>query len=246
MNGNQDIFRFNRSSSSFLQVPGQLQIVSAGGEGQVWSLNAQEEIYHLVNGTFQRQAGALKHLAVGPDGEIWGINQAQEIYCTLWFWSSNNPEYYDRCAINGTFSSIPGSLTSLTIGNWQQVWGLNARNEIYRFNHRTNRFEQIPGELKTIAAGPDEVWGVNSQNQIYRFNWSTERFEQVQGSLKTITVGFNNEIWGLNSQGRIFRYDRVNRRFEGAPGLLEQIVVGGRNEVWGVNQAGRIFRLRRP
>jgi len=74
-----------------------------------------------------------------------------------------------------------GSLARVAAGRGE-VWGLNASDQIYRFNSSTKQFLQIPGSLTQIAVGggtllqADEVWGVNASDQIYRFNFSTKTF----------------------------------------------------------------------
>jgi hypothetical protein len=50
------------------------------------------------------------------------------------------------------------------------VWGVNASNEIFRFNPNSQLFEQIPGSLVQIAIGLGSgVWGINASNEIFKF-----------------------------------------------------------------------------
>src|SRR5262245_47466052 len=74
------------------------------------------------------------------------------------------------------FERIPGSLVQVAAGTYE-VWGINAAQQIYRFNRNTQLFEQIPGGLVQISVGGgqfggpgDSVWGINAAQQIYWFN----------------------------------------------------------------------------
>jgi hypothetical protein len=79
--------------------------IAVGSDGQVWGINASQEIYQWNGTAWNHIAGALVTIAVNA-GQVWGINKSQEIY--KW---------------NGTaWTQIPGALVSIAVGCDGQVW----------------------------------------------------------------------------------------------------------------------------
>ena len=80
-----------------------------------------------------------------------------------------------------------GRLKQLSVGNPKNIWGVNAKNQIFTWTG--NGWRQIAGELKYVSASADgAVWGVNSKDEVFR--WTGNSFTPVpNGSLKQISVG---------------------------------------------------------
>jgi hypothetical protein len=107
------------------------------------------------------------------------------------------------------FVQVPGLLTQIAVGGLgAEVWGINASQQIFRFNSNSNAFVQIPGLLKTIAVGGPSgnvgVWGINAANNVYEFDGTG--FVQVPGQLTQIAV-FGDAVWGIDSNQDIFRFE---------------------------------------
>ena len=70
------------------------------------------------------------------------------------------------------------------------VWGINASGNVYRFNYSTKVFNQVQGVLKQITVGlgdqdnchPYEVWGINSSQNVFRYNYCTNKFDTDYGA----------------------------------------------------------------
>lgn len=60
------------------QVPGKLKQIDAGA-GEVYGVNDAQNIFHLVNNTWQQVPGSLIHVTVGPAG-VWGVNKAHNVF----------------------------------------------------------------------------------------------------------------------------------------------------------------------
>jgi hypothetical protein len=77
------IFRLSRDKEGgkFLEIPGQLAIVSVGGNG-VWGLNFQEDIFHFDESAqqFVQVTGQLDSLTVGNGGGVWGLSAGQGVF----------------------------------------------------------------------------------------------------------------------------------------------------------------------
>jgi virginiamycin B lyase len=77
------VFRLSRDKegAKFLEVAGQLAVISVGGNG-VWGLNFQEGIFHFDEGSqqFVQVTGLLDSIAAGNGGGVWGLSGAQGIF----------------------------------------------------------------------------------------------------------------------------------------------------------------------
>jgi hypothetical protein len=152
------------------------------------------------------------------------------------------------------FETIQGATLTHVSAGQAEVWGINASQEVFRFNATNGEFVQVAGELTQVAVGggtllqTDAVWGLNAGSEIFQYNFSTKKLVQVNGELTQIVVGigYNDnchpyEVWGINANQQIFRYNYCTAAFANTPGYLVRISAGG-GDVWGVNAAGLVFR----
>jgi Tectonin domain len=142
------------------------------GPGNIWGVNAKNQIFTWTGDTWRQVAGELKNVSAGADGSVWGVNRKDEIFR----WTGDS------------FTLVPDrSLKQISVGNSKNIWGVNAKNQIFTWTG--NGWRQIAGELKNVSAGSDgTVWGVNSKDEIFR--WTGNSFRPLpNGSLKQISVG---------------------------------------------------------
>jgi hypothetical protein len=151
------------------------------------------------------------------------------------------------------FQRMAGSLTQVAVGR-NEVWGINASNQTYRFSPGNKQFLQIPVSLIQVAVGGgtllqnDEVWGINASGAIYRFNFSTKKLVQVPGVLAQIAVGEGDEekchryeVWGFNPNLLVYRYNYCSSQWEqiSSPPLTHIATGGG--DVWGLDEFAQIW-----
>jgi len=153
------------------------------------------------------------------------------------------------------FETIQGATLTHVSAGQAEVWGINASQEVFRFNATNGEFVQVAGKLTKVAVGggsllyTDAVWGLNAGSEIFQYNFTTKQLVQVQGELTQITVGigYNDtchpwEVWGINANQQIFRYNYCSTAWDNTPGYLTRISTGG-SDVWGINAAGQVFRF---
>ena len=142
------------------------------------------------------------------------------------------------------FELIPGvTLTQVAVGR-AEVWGVNASQQIYRFNATTSQFARVAGSLSQVAVGGgsllegDAVWGINTADQVFQYNFSTQKFVQAQGELAqmTVCVGGNDschpyDVWGINAVGSIFRYNYCTLAMDSIQRVVDSISTNG-SDVW--------------
>lgn len=73
--GVDNIFRWN--GSGFINVPGALTKISASGDGAVWGINRQQDVFRYTggpNGHFEKISNsALNSVSTASQGVVWGI-----------------------------------------------------------------------------------------------------------------------------------------------------------------------------
>ncbi|XP_078496650.1 fish-egg lectin-like [Lissotriton helveticus] len=189
------------------QVPGALKQIDAGN-GQVFGVNANDNIYTLYSSSWTQIPGALKHVSVGAAG-VWGVTRSNNIYKL----------------VGGEWVRTDGLLKQIDAGGVQFLSGVNMKDDIFCLHDQAtvsnkNRlalpWSHIEGKLKYYSCGPLGCWGVNSVDDIfYRFSvtsssCSGSRWQQVEGKLSMIEVGSDGSVFGVNSMGNAFRRNGIS------------------------------------
>ncbi|XP_076838992.1 fish-egg lectin-like [Brachyhypopomus gauderio] len=190
------------------EMPGILKQIDAGN-GQVFGVNSNNEVYTLYGIYWIALSGALDHVTVGPSG-IWGVD-------------SKNVTYK---LVNADWVTVPGQLSQIDAGGMLFVAGVNMGDDIFCLNGYeaieyksgdSGSWVQIPGKLKYYSCGLHSCWGVNSQDNIYimkgvsptacagSMNW-----ELVPGSLSMIEVSTDGEVYGVDSLGDIYYREGIS------------------------------------
>jgi hypothetical protein len=243
VNSSQQVFRFNATKASFLQVSGKLTQIAVGGgtllqDDAIWGLNAGSEIFQFnfsTNKLVQVQ-GELTQITVGEGDtdschpyEVWGINANQQIF------------RYNNCTL--AWDNTPGYLTQISTGGGD-VWGLNSAGQIFQYNFASQTWVQVAGTLQHITVGVNDVWGINSAGIAYRYEGSAGFVETSFGASFTQIVAGGNGVWGVvvsYPNPDIVRLEPDLGIVVDVPGSLTQIAVGYGAGVWGVNSAGAVF-----
>lgn len=195
-----NIFRFDPSSTSWTNIPGELNLIEVGADGSVWGVNAAGQTYtYVTNAGWMNIPGQLDnrpgHLSVGADGTVWGINPGQQIY------------RYDPNSRG--WINVPGSLVQISVGNATNVWGVNTDQFVYRYDTSAQRWINIPGAfLVQIAVAFDgSVWGVNAAGTLYQWNENTQTFNFVTNGVTNVALGNVTSVWAVNAAtGAVFNW----------------------------------------
>jgi Tectonin domain len=113
------------------------------------------------------------------------------------------------------------------------VWGVNAQNEVFRWQSYGDNFAPMLGRLKQVSVGTDgAVWGVSPANAVFR--WTGFDWEPVPGQqLKQLSVRHAQEVWGVDAENHLFRWN--GSAWEPIPPLKVAFVsAGGDGTVWGI------------
>jgi Tectonin domain len=209
INANGSVFKLDPDQGKFVPILGNVSQIAAHG-GAAWGIDANQNVYFYDGTAFVQVPGKLTQIAVdGP--AVWGINASQNVFLFQQgvvvtpgstVIATNLPER--------GFQQIPGSLTAIAVGALgTEVWGINANQDVFRFDFTSFTFVKVPGKLTSIAVGgpllgPIGVWGIDANQNIFFFNFSSGSFVQVPGQLTQISV-FGGNVWGINANQNIFR-----------------------------------------
>jgi Tectonin domain len=72
------------------------------GPGNIWGVNAQNQIFTWAGDGWRQVAGELKYVSASADGAVWGVNRKDEVFR----WTGN------------AFTPVPnGTLEQISVGN---------------------------------------------------------------------------------------------------------------------------------
>src|SRR5580700_11273173 len=154
---------------------------------------------------FQQVKGSLSSVSAGRN-EVFGLD-AKDV---VWRYNPKTSAFAKVKKASLVAVAVGGG----TLSQLDEVWGLNAKTEVFRFDYTSKTFLQITGELTQIAVGvgnqddchPYEVWGVNPDDEIFRYNYCTAAFDQVTGSLSHVATS-GGDVWGISSSGTISHFN---------------------------------------
>jgi hypothetical protein len=97
--------------------------------------------------------------------------------------------------------TFPGALVQVSVGNGAHIWGINAQEEVYRYNTSTQTWALIPAvELAEISAAFDgSVWGVNAVEIAYQWNSATQSFNPTLGGVSKAFARNATAVWAVNT-----------------------------------------------
>ena len=108
-------------SGSWTRLPGALKHVSASGNGYIWGVNSNDDIYKCkkpCNGLWIKVDGKLKQID-GGEAYVYGVNRNDDIYTR-------------PVDGSGRWRQIPGKLRHITASGKDEVFGTNANGEVFR------------------------------------------------------------------------------------------------------------------
>lgn len=164
----------------------------------------------------------------------------------MYYW--NGFSTYDiRASIalytDGDWYLKPGALKQVSVGDQNNIWGINSDDQIYRWNGSDWTNITPGGRLNQISAASDgTVWGTNTAGQIYRWD-GIDWINVTPGArLRQVSVGSATIIWGTNLEGQIYRWNGSDWTNVTPGARLEQVSVASDGTVYGVNSTNQIYR----
>ena len=147
-------------SGAWVHVSGQLNYVSASGNGWIWGVTTASRIYKCkkpCNGAWILVPGGLKQID-GGEKYVYGVTSSDDIYVR-------------NVDGSGSWRQIPGKLSCISASGSDEVFGVNSAGVIYRCKKPCiggSEWEAMLGELKQCDAAPGVVYGVDSATGIWR------------------------------------------------------------------------------
>ncbi len=202
-------------------LPGAAVDVGAGGNGQVWVINAGQSIYRWVNGNWTQVPGAAVRVAVDAQGNAWVVNSAGNIY----EWVNNN------------WVQRPGGLSDIGVGANGAVWGVSSNQQIWRWNGST--WTQIPGAAVRVSVDPQgNAWVVNSAGSIY--TWVNNNWAQRPGAAKDVAACGNGDVYVIGTDNSPYKWNGSNWDKQSGSNLMN-IGCDGQGRLFATNTSQQIF-----
>ncbi|MFT3922337.1 MAG: fibronectin type III domain-containing protein [Myxococcales bacterium] len=133
---------------------------------------------------------ALSQIAYGKGGELWVLDVQGRIWSMVY-------------APNWT--SVSGTLKQISVGSADNVWGVNAGGNIYKWNRSTTKWSQMPGLLGAVSVAADgTVWGL-AQDYKSILRWNGTAFVTFTGTLNAISAGSASNVWGVTASGTVYK-----------------------------------------
>lgn len=198
---NKQIYQY--TNGTWVQVPGLLASISVGtGHGncypyEVWGVN-NSYAYRFNFCTRNWEVGASYfESVVSAGGEVWAIG--------------NNSSAYQFNFSTLTFNQIPSSVYQISIaGGGGAVFALHQTFPypiLYEFDAGAQSFFQVPGTVKSIAAGGNDIWGISPGNGLWRLSPTSQTWTTVPGSYSQVVVGNGGGgVWALDTSGNVYTF----------------------------------------
>ena len=170
-----------------------------------------------------RKDGTL-HYNSGKRGAGWqqaGVRTMDVGIGGGWVWLTNSQRtsgggqvWHSRYAPGKwRWQRVPGALMRIDVDSKGNAWGLNDKNDIYRFDGR--KWVRVHGKSADLGIGGNgTVWGIASQGfnasrgggQVYKYNSKIKgHWQAANGILSRISVGPQGRPLGANTKQQIWR-----------------------------------------
>lgn len=196
-------------------VPGLLTDVSVGGS-LVVGVNAGNDIFKWVNGSWVQIAGKLAHISCGEDNTVVGCNA--------------NGELFMLGDDGATWQALPGALVDVSVGSKAHIVGVNKEHQVWSLNVANgNAWTQLacPHQLIDVSVGSDgTVYGVTAQQQVVHY--TGQDWTVLPGALVSISCADKHNVIGVNADGAVWRLTPPTTwtAVPGCPGSVARVSVG--------------------
>lgn len=182
-----NIFHFE--NNQWHQIPGKLKQISVGNHAHIWGVNANNDIFQWQGQQgWAHISGKLASISVGADGTVWGLDEVGNILS------------YE----NAQWNTIDGNLTQITVANADEIWGINANNDIF-YLQANRTWQSVPGKLTYISnASDNNIWGIGLDSHVY-YRVNNEWKKSVYGGNKhLISIGSNQYLWAIDQHSNLY------------------------------------------
>lgn len=199
---NGEIWRW-KGKSTWGRVAGKLAVLAIDPDGVLWGVDDDGHVLRQANSGWQELPGRARLLAVGADGSAWivapdGRLARWQPAAREWQPLEDRPHKAQRLAVDpagrpwivrddGTVAQHDGKqwldypgieATDLAVGPEGSVMAV-AEGKPWRYNRLNKRWEQLTGEVATIAVGPRGLpWATTAKHEIY----ASGTFDEERGA----------------------------------------------------------------
>ena len=219
------IYQWNQADSNWSYYSDARNVIhlDAKGNDQPIVVNNKGVLYyrdtHHNDWVDDKRVKTVYDVGIGEDGTIW-VTTVEDTENENQIGTFNYNRLYEQTVTHNEFDSryiysiyrkkpgqnweqIPGSLTRIDVDKNGNAWGINHKQEIYRWVD--NKWERIEGHAVDIGVGGGNVWVVNSDEFVYHFLPKTKTWVRVTGQGRNVSVDGNGHLWLVDSKGEIYK-----------------------------------------
>jgi Tectonin domain len=192
--------RWDRGQNKWPTASGRLVRVAVGNDGELWGVNAQNQVFRRPNSDAPWQPVAGTAIDVSARAETWAVGANQQIY------------RFNKT----TWDTFPGVAVRVVAGAAAgQVYAINANGESWMRTSATQTlWQKMDGAvLQDITVdGNGRAWGVTrTPDPASRGDFTLvsagpgkSTWVAVPGAATKLSAG-QNELWSVNARGEVFK-----------------------------------------
>ena len=215
--------------AGWTQAPGALTQIEIGRVQHIWGVNSSGYAYQWSNSKWNKRSSTpkLKQVSVGHDGVVGAVDQAGNVF----YWEGS------------AWKQLPGVLTHISVGDINNVWGVNSAGAVYRFDKVNVKWVKKSSSpaIKYVSIGRDgTVVAVKSNGAAVQWTGSKWGTAGNSPSLRSVSVADSGNIWGVNSSGQAVKRSGSSWNVVSSP-TLTQVSVGTDGIAVGVDSSKKVF-----
>jgi virginiamycin B lyase len=190
INDQNEVFRFNPSQNTFERMPGILNQVSVGIDGEVWGVGPADDPFRWTGSLWQQVSGKFKQLSVRNAKEVWGVNAANDLFR----WNGSAWEQIPQIKTRFVSAGVDGT-----------VWGLSLAPSIQTINtwlesHTLIALPVPERPLNQISVtDSNRVWAIDDTGGSFR--WAGLEWQPFDIPLIDVAEAANGELWRMGRHG---------------------------------------------
>ncbi len=180
-----------REDIGWKQLPGAALDLAIGGDGTLFVLGSDRNIYKWTGSSWERIDGHGTRIAVGPKGQLFRLDADADN--SIWRRDGNS------------WTQIPGTALDLAVDAAGRLYVLGVDQKVYRWTGAGK--EEIGGGGTRIAVGADgQIFVINADegHSIWRRDGQT--WTQLAGAALDLSVGADGSVLILGMDRAVYKW----------------------------------------
>lgn len=189
----------------FTQGLKKLNRIAVGGQGSVWGLDNEGNVWKWTGFEWKNIMQKLDYLSVGADGAAYGVKDCNIMKFDPW---------------HNRFELLPDvpKARKISVGNQDKVWTIGLDGRPFKIIKGKSFKYRGSNEItmKHISVGADgTVWAIERDTRnIYRWSSDANNWEPIPGVMRVVSVGGKNSVWGVGLDEKLYVWQESSKEWE--------------------------------